>query len=284
MHIEGDGPLGVGNWGHTQEALRWFCLSAAGGNPLAEFAIGEIFDQGYVINTVKPGGMISTTDVPMNKSVAMYWYLRSAGHRYTRAMLRIADYYIFGSENVKGTPVHRDVGKAVGWETKAALAGDTDAALELATAYAPGIEPPSPLPKNATTALKWFTLAQARLAVNKVQCTSREAVRAMIAQLPDPSIDPSTVRATIATARRGFEVVCVLYVGPPDTSNDSAASEIVRAMSGGNADSWSYLFEAAPNGRDFIVYRATLVQAVGDALREMVVLQAALAKYRKNLR
>jgi len=49
--IEGDGVLGIGNWGHTREALEWYCKASAAGNPVASYDIAEIFRKGYVVNS-----------------------------------------------------------------------------------------------------------------------------------------------------------------------------------------------------------------------------------------
>jgi Sel1 repeat len=204
LHIEGDGAF-RSNWGHTQEALAWFCKAAAAGNGRAAFAIGQIMEVGYIINKAQPGGQVTTTNISGDRMASYYWYEVAAKLGYTRGVLAMGWFRLVGPEVLKGSTIEKDVDKGLALITSAAEKGDTRAQLLLAYAYAPGFQSQIPVTKDSATALLWIGKAQARLARYRSVCTDPALIERMVGSTES---DLTRIRTNIQAVRSDEEVVC----------------------------------------------------------------------------
>jgi hypothetical protein len=268
-HKGGDDLLGVSDFGHTPEALTWYCKSAAAGNGKAAYEIGHLFEDGYAINSIGPDGRVATTHVWGNRGVAFYWFHLAASRGYSRAMIRVSQYYFAGTQYMKGSGVEKDVNQALEWATKAGNSHDTEAEIMLAVLYKPGAPGDPAVAKREATASMWLNQAYANLISSEKVCRNPRVVDEMISQLPVASFDRSSLDVHVRVARGDSEQVCVLSLGERKTGEaDTMYTEIARALGGGMVNSWNYSVEKAPGTGERIVRRETLKDALMEKMMD----------------
>jgi hypothetical protein len=123
------------------EAVRWFCRAAELGSGQAAFAIGELYDTGFLLPSVRDNRGLRSDSVPADMAIALSWYRKAADLGNSDGMLKIASFY-FAGDMIKGNPVARDVPQAITSLKQAAHLGDTDAMESLAVVYLLGIPDP----------------------------------------------------------------------------------------------------------------------------------------------
>lgn len=170
--LAGDGKFG--------EALVWYCRSAAAGNANAAYEIGELFNTGYQLPSTHDGANIRSNFVPADRAEAFYWYKMAADRGYTRAMSKVAVFYVLGDEKMKGSGVTKNTAEAVRWTIKAADKGDTVAQGSLAQAYGQG----GVVQKDPKQSDVWLAKAVARKAAFEPKCNRPYMVAQMTVQLP----------------------------------------------------------------------------------------------------
>ena len=254
--IEGDGVFGIGNWGHTEEALEWYCKASAAGNAVAAYEIAEIFRQGYVVNSQGPGGRIITKHYLADLPTAFYWYQLAANRGFTKAMLAVAQYYALGSEVLKGSHTPKNIEKAAWWLNNAANKGDTEALLMLALLYS-GVKTAPwgvalALPKDDGKAKESFKSALAALTKFSADCSGADVVKDMIEQLPTESAGRQVRGAAIvavhgSSAANPMELDCILSLGgPPSHDNEPVLEQFNRLIHGGTVNAWAYTVTQIP--------------------------------------
>jgi TPR repeat protein len=277
-HIEGDGLFGILNWGHTPEALSWYCKSAAGGNGNAAFEIGKIFEDGYTINSTDPTGRIQTTHVPSNKALAFYWYQLAAARGYTRGMIRVGEYYVAAPD---GSGISKDVDRGLDWVRKAAIKGDTEAEMMMWYAYRSGGWHESkfpPIPKSGRTVDDWLGLVRKHLDQYRSDCT--DSMDLMVGMLPTQAGERAPARAYIELIRNQGEEVCVLVLGAARPKEDETAlSELRDLLGGGMVNTWSYTLTFIPGSTKAIIRRETLAEAVAEGMESLAPIVRAMTPY-----
>ena len=281
--IEGDGVLGVGNFGHTQEALEWYCKSSAAGNPVAAFDIGEILREGYVTNAIGPGGYIKTTHYMPDVAAAFYWYQLAANSGYTKAMLAVAQYFGSGDIVLKGSGIRRDAALSLKWLKQAADAGDTDALQILAALYEGQRTVPWAANISVTADRKNANALNSkineRLTLLRLLCTDSEEVQIMAGMLPDASLGRQVRTAAIIEANPNG-VTCMLSLSdpPPSQQNEPVLNQLSRLIHGGAVTSWFFSIIQMPGNDDTPqIVRQTATQAMIQNVERLAVLLQSIS-------
>ena len=291
--IEGDGVFGIGNWGHTAEALEWYCKASAAGNAVAAYDIAEISREGYVVNSEGPGGRIITKHFLPDLPTAFYWYQLAANRGFTKAMLALAQFYALGDQVLKGSHVTKNVQQAALWLNKAADKGDTIALTMLAMRYAGLRTAPwgmaLPIPTDSTRALSSVTRAIAILTKFDSDCSSADAVKDMIDQLPDASEGRNVRGASVvevhgSSASGPLEADCLLSLSgpPPSQQNEPVVAQFYRLIHGGAVNSWKYSITQIPGINESIMFRETATQAMTEGIEELQILIQTLPPPSEN--
>jgi hypothetical protein len=281
--IEGDGVFGIGNLGHTEEALEWYCKASAAGNAFAAYDIAEIFRDGYVVNSTGPGGHTVTKHYLADLPTAFYWYQLAAKRDFTRAMVALARYYALGDEILKGSPVHKDVGQAAIWLNRAADYGDTTALKMLALRHAGRETAPwgmaLPLSPDRAKAQNAAALARGLLIRFSSECTNPSAVKDMVDNLPDVSEGRKVRGASLvevhgSSTTRPMELDCLLSLSgpPPSQQNEPVIDQFYRLIHGGTVGAWGYSLIQLPGANESTMHRETGTQAVIQGVEEMALL------------
>jgi hypothetical protein len=287
-NIEGDGFMGIGNWGHTLETLQWYCKSSAAGNAIASFEIAEIFREGYVVNSEGPSGQIITKHYEPDMPTAFYWYQLSSKRGFTKGMLAEAQFYALGSR-LDGSHVAQDPAKASSLLSEAADDEDTTALLILASRYA-GVQTVPwamaiPITEDRAKALDYFTKAIKILKQADAICTDSDTLKSMVDDLPDVS-DGRAVQGAFAIEMHGtdsaypMEAECLLTLGqPPESQQDdeSALGQFYSLIHGGQVSSWTFSFTQIPGNDQTVMYRETATQAMTEGIEEIQALVQLLA-------
>jgi TPR repeat protein len=286
-NVEGDGVLGIGNWGHTKEALEGYCQASAAGSPVAPYDIAEILRNGYAINSTEPNGRIITKHYLADLPSAFYWYQLSANRKFTKGMLAIAQYYSLGEQSLRGSHVPRDLEKALHWINAAAEMGDTTALTMLSMRYA-GLKTAPwvmalPILPDRSKALTSFTSAIAILTHFDRHCTAADAIKRMVDQLPDAAEGRQVGGASIIEVHGSkddgpTEVACVLSLTAPPSSqqNEPVIDQFYRLIHGGAVGSWAYTVIWPDANEDGILFRETATQAMTEGIEEMQLLVQTL--------
>ncbi|BBP00076.1 tetratricopeptide repeat protein [Sulfuriferula nivalis] len=111
MYKNGDG----GYSKNEQQAAYWYEKAADQGNPYAQMALGDMYEQGLGVN--------------QNLKVAADWREKSAKRGNVQAQLKLGKMYL------TGTGVVKNVNQAEYWLNRAAVAGDSEAQFELNKLY-----------------------------------------------------------------------------------------------------------------------------------------------------
>lgn len=111
MYRHGDG----GYVKNDQQAAYWFEQAAQQGNPYAQMALGDLYEQGAGVNK--------------NLKVAADWREKAARRGNVQAQLKLGQMYLSGSGVVK------DLNKAEYWLKRAAIEGNSEAQFELGKLY-----------------------------------------------------------------------------------------------------------------------------------------------------
>jgi Sel1 repeat len=286
--IEGDGFLGIGNWGHTEEALSWYCKASAAGSAFAAYDIAEIFRDGYVVNSNGPGGRIVTKHYLADLPTAFYWYQLSANRKYTRSMLAVAQFYALGDEILKGSHVPKDAVLAMDWLNRAAKAGDSTALAMLALRHAGRKTAPwgmaLPIEPDTGKAIAEATLAIKLFHRYSSECTNPGAVKDMIDNLPDASEGRKYRSAALVevhgnTIANPFELDCVLSLSapPPSQQDEPTVDQFYRLIHGGAVNSWEFALTQTPGASESTMHRETATQAMVEGIEEISVLLQLLA-------
>jgi hypothetical protein len=122
----------------TARAMQWFKAAATRGYPVAEIAVGNIYQQG--------GG------VPRGYAEAMRWYQKAAAQGNLGAETQIAELY------QGGLGVQQNNAEAMRWYQKAAAQGDWFAEAEVGVFYEYGLG----VPKDDALAIEWYQKAAAQ--------------------------------------------------------------------------------------------------------------------------
>ena len=269
LHIEGDGAFGS-NWGHTQEALAWFCKAVAAGNGRAAYSIGLILEVGYVVNKRQPSGQVVTTHISPNRMAGYYWYETAAKLGYAQGTLAMGWFHVVGPEVLKGSTIEKDVPKGVALIATAADKGDTRAQLMLAYAYTPGFQSSIPVTKDTATALMWANKAQARLARHRSTCTDPATLDRI---LGNPDTDRSGIRVDIQAVRSDDEEVCSVDGDPTPVG---AVDRITRMMAGAAAAPSMYELVNMPGADQKFPRRETAEQALAENTMKLAPLLDSL--------
>jgi len=285
--IEGDGFLGIGNWGHTLEALEWYCRAAAG-NAVAAYDIAEIFREGYVVNSQGPGGRIITKHYLSDFPTAFYWYQLSAKRGFTKAMLALAQFYALGDEKLKGSHVPRDPDMAWSWVNKAAEKGDT-VALLMRWYFYTGLRP-APweinIAKPADASVRGKASLGAAIEILtrfNPDCNNPDAVKDMADQLPEASEGRQPLWASVAevhgdTDKAPMEADCILVLGdaPREQQDEPVVNHFYRLIHGGAVRTWSFSMTQIPGIAQSALMRETATQAMTEGIQEMQLLVQTL--------
>lgn len=111
MYRHGDG----GYAKNDQQAAYWFEQAAEQGNPYAQMALGDLYEQG--------------TGVTKNLKVAADWREKAAKRGNVQAQLKLGQMYLTGSG------VDKNLTKAEYWLKRAAIEGNSEAQFELGKLY-----------------------------------------------------------------------------------------------------------------------------------------------------
>jgi uncharacterized protein len=134
----------AGKRGDHAMAMNILRPLAEGGNALAQYTIGGMYEDGH--------------GVTKSATEALRWYQRAAGQNLSLAQSSI------GNLNYTGAPgIPKNPAEAVKWWRLAAVQGDTDAQVNLANALAAG----EGVARDDAEAVKWY-----RLAANKKDPTA----------------------------------------------------------------------------------------------------------------
>lgn len=275
--------LGVGSWGHTEEALEWYCKASAGGNAMAAYDIGEIFRDGYVVNSVGPGGRIITRHMLPDLPTAIYWYQISATRGFTKAMVALAECYAFSNQIVSGRTIPRDADKAWLWLNRAADRGDTPALSILASLYAGQRGDlwhtvfPLRIDKDSLTKAGGYVLsALSILNRYRSQCTGPAAVKDMTDALPSVSDGRSVRGASIVAVRgsdldRPTELDCILSLSgpPPSREDEPVLQQIDRLVHGGAISNWGYTISQMRATSNNFLLRESASEAMVEGIEQI---------------
>lgn len=111
MYKHGDGGYNK----NEQQAAYWYEKAAEQGNPYAQMALGDIYEQG--------------SGVSKNLKVAADWREKSAKRGNVQAQLKLGKMYMAGAG------VNKDINQAEYWLNRAAVAGNSEAQFELNKLY-----------------------------------------------------------------------------------------------------------------------------------------------------
>lgn len=111
MYRHGDGGLPQSD----QQAAHWFEQAAEQGNPYAQMALGDLYEQG--------------AGVTKNLKVAADWREKAAKRGNVQAQLKLGQMYLNGSG------INKNLSKAEYWLKRAAIEGNTEAQFELGKLY-----------------------------------------------------------------------------------------------------------------------------------------------------
>jgi hypothetical protein len=285
--IEGDGPLGT-NWGHILEALDWYCKASGAGNPIAAYDIGQIYRAGFVVNAAG-----KSTTFTADPATAFYWYRLSADRGFTKAMLRLAQFYVFGEVlDLKGSGVAKDPKQALFWVKSAADKGDSDARLILASAYLGvniGWGPALGLVPNAAKGAAFGGGWLAALAKGGTACADPDNRRSMIQLLPPEAADRPVRGISVVSVHGSMAVDCVVRLGGPAIRDDDPTLvQLMSLMHGGLVSSWRYYLTRAPGSSDTDIQRQTTTEAMIEGVESIAPVAKAVAdaidKHNKNVK
>ncbi|MFA5169979.1 MAG: tetratricopeptide repeat protein [Sulfuriferula sp.] len=111
MYKHGDG----GYSKNDQQAVYWYEKAAQEGNPYAQMALGDMYEQG--------------SGVSKNLKVAADWREKAAKRGNVQAQLKLGQMYLVGAGVVK------NINQAEYWLNRAAVAGNSEAQFELNKLY-----------------------------------------------------------------------------------------------------------------------------------------------------
>ncbi|HEX3755066.1 MAG TPA: TetR family transcriptional regulator [Rhizomicrobium sp.] len=168
---------GQGVLANPQAALRWASEAAGHGEPMAQYLLGTLYQQGHDKDGIKP-----------DPARAFRLFSAAAGQGNIKAMHNLAIAYAEGI----GTP--KDEGHAAHWFESAAQHGYVDSAFDLAVLYERG----EGVKQSLEDALRWYSIAAMagdhpsadRAAFLRHQVSPREAVVAANAAASFAPLEP----------------------------------------------------------------------------------------------
>jgi TPR repeat protein len=98
--------LDTANESTDLETIRWFCQAVELGSGQAAFAIGDLYDAGFLLPSVRDSRGLRSDNVAPDMAIALACYRKAADVRNSDAMLKIASVY-FAGDMIKGNPVAR---------------------------------------------------------------------------------------------------------------------------------------------------------------------------------
>ena len=279
MHIEGDGPIGT-TWGHTREALEWYCKAAAAGGAIAAGDIGDITGAGYVVNLPSRRGIPQSENYSPDAKTALYWHQRAADLGFTKSMISVAEVY------AAGVVVPQDGRKALNLLTGAATIGDTEALLFLSSVYAGISTGPLaralPIVRDDEKAKSLGDKARGIFRDFDSMCTGASAIIDMVNQLPNASngrIPEYGVTLAVHGVTGPQEIDCALHLGSPPQRDDRPAtvdgafaqilSGLPRTMQGASVGAWKYKITRFPGIKGDVLSRQIAAEAIGENIEEM---------------
>ncbi len=292
-NIEGDSPLGIGNWGHVPETLEWYCTASAAGNGVASYGIAKILEDGYAINNVENGGRIVTTHHLPDHSAAFYWYKRASEQHYTRALVDLARYYATVEAVTRNNQAIGGCNQALCFLENAAKAGDSEADSILAMLYGgypSGWLKAIPLPpetakrEDGIKAVGFAKAALDLLEANRKYCVRDDTVGLLMKNVNNVP-EALVLRSITILAVHGqkaedvLDAACVVNLdAPPPRQNETLLEQMLRVAPGGGINKRHYSIVFIPGIESSMTVLSNETQAIIDMMSELGVAIQVLSK------
>jgi hypothetical protein len=251
-------------------ALKWYCKAAktlTGNDKIskgrAEFEIGELYLEGFILPASHDGGVIRSQQVASDPQTAFTWFLKADAHGNMMATDRLA-YLYMGGPKIKGNSQPKDFSNSVSLLKKAAARGDSWAMLNLDLVQS--------IDGVTYTSQETIDIASAKVELvakaTHDPCQIPYILNEIRKQTPERDVltvqtgSGETKPDVKAIVFHGDSYVCLAHLGP--VTDDDLDHQLWGYFTGAPITYWKYPVYIDPRGGQNWVARSALRQMVSE--------------------